>query len=107
MEEDETDVRLERYLARVGTWFIQGMCSRVLQPGVKFDYMLILEGPQGRRKSTLLATLAGDWFADTGLVLGEKDSFFAGQVFGGDEMEELPARGPPESGVHTSYLVAL
>lgn len=75
LEEDEHDAKLLKYLARVGTWFLQGMCARVQEPGVKFDYMLILEGSQGRRKSTLLATLAGEWFADTGLVLGEKDSY--------------------------------
>lgn len=77
LEEDEWDDRapLQRYLARVGTWFLQGMCARVLTPGVKFDYMLILEGATGLRKSTLLARLAGDWFADTGLVMGEKDSY--------------------------------
>jgi len=75
LEEDEHPAALERYLARAGTWFLQGMCARALTPGVKFDYMLILEGAQGLRKSTLLATLAGDWFADTGLVLGEKDSY--------------------------------
>ena len=78
MAEDEWDVRrnpLHAYLARVGTWFIQGMCARVMQPGVKFDWMLILEGRQGMRKSTLLRTLAGDYFADTGLVLGDKDSY--------------------------------
>ncbi|NNM65957.1 MAG: hypothetical protein HKL99_15360 [Burkholderiales bacterium] len=78
MDEDEWDIqrnRLHAYLARVGTWFIQGMCARVMQPGVKFDWMLILEGRQGMRKSTLLHTLAGDYFADTGLVLGDKDSY--------------------------------
>lgn len=77
LEEDEWDDRsaLQRYLARAGTWFLQGMVARVMEPGVKFDYMLILEGAQGLRKSTLLATLAGEFFADTGLVLGEKDSY--------------------------------
>lgn len=73
-EWDDAD-DLQQYLARVGTWFLQGMVARVMQPGVKFDYMLILEGAQGLRKSTLLATLAGDWFADTGLNLGDKDSY--------------------------------
>ena len=77
LEEDEWDDQdpLQRYLARVGTWFLQGMCARVIQPGCKFDWMLILEGAQGMRKSTLLRTLAGDFFADTGLVLGDKDSY--------------------------------
>ncbi len=77
LEEDEHDPRdpLQRYLARVGTFFVSAMCARVMQPGVKFDYMMILEGPQGMRKSTLLRTLAGEFFADTGLVLGDKDSY--------------------------------
>lgn len=66
---------LQQYLARAGTWFLQGMVARVMQPGIKFDYMMILEGQQGLRKSTLLSTLAGDWFADTGLNLGDKDSY--------------------------------
>jgi len=36
--------------------------------------MLILEGPQGWGKSTVAATRGGDYFADTGLVIGDKDS---------------------------------
>jgi putative DNA primase/helicase len=77
LEEDEWDDRdaLQKYLARAGTWFLQGMVARVMEPGVKFDYMLILEGGQGLRKSTLFKTLAGDYFADTGITLGDKDSY--------------------------------
>lgn len=88
LEEDEYDERdpLQQYLARVGKWFVMAMVARVLPtqtegarivrgPGTKFDYMLILEGVQGIGKSTVAATLGGDWFADTGLVLGEKDSY--------------------------------
>lgn len=78
LEEDEWDIERNprhAYLARVGTWFIQGMCARVMQPGCKFDWMLILEGQQGMRKSTLFRTLGGEYFADTGLVLGDKDSY--------------------------------
>ncbi len=85
-EYDDTDT-LQRYLARVGTFFVMAMCARVMQPGVKFDYMLILEGMQGRRKSTLLRTLAGDYFADTGLVLGDKDSY---QQLQGVWLYEIP-----------------
>lgn len=73
-EVDDKDP-LQQYLARVGTFYVMGMCARALTPGVKFDYMLILEGEQGVGKSTLFKVLAGDWFADTGLVLGDKDSY--------------------------------
>lgn len=77
MEEDEFDIDspLHRYLSRVGTWFVMAMCARVLTPGCKFDYMLILEGAQGVGKSTAARILGGDWFADSGLVLGEKDAY--------------------------------
>lgn len=79
------DPQLRRYLSRVGTWFVMAMCARVMVqrkvgplvvcgPGVKFDYMLILEGPQGWGKSTLASVLGGEHFADTGLSIGEKDS---------------------------------
>lgn len=77
LAEDEYDdaAPLQQYLARVGTWVVMAMCARVLQPGCKFDCMLILEGPQGVGKSTLAKLLGGDYFADTGLMLGDKDSY--------------------------------
>lgn len=66
---------LRRYLARVGTWFMMAIVKRIMSPGCKFDYMLVLEGSQGRYKSTLASILSCGYFADTGLVLGDKDSY--------------------------------
>lgn len=65
----------QQYLARVGTWLVMAIVARVMQPGCKFDYMMILEGGQGLGKSTMSRKLGLDWFADTGLVLGDKDSY--------------------------------
>lgn len=73
-EPEKLSRRRRAYLQRVGAWFIMGMVSRAMRPGCKFDYMPILEGEQGMRKSTVLNVLAGEWFADTGFVLGDKDS---------------------------------
>ncbi len=64
------------YSAMVGTWFLMGMVQRVLNPGCQMDYMVVLEGLQGKRKSTALRILVGrnDWFADTPIRLGDKDA---------------------------------
>jgi putative DNA primase/helicase len=77
---------LVQYLARAGQWFIMAYVARVLPvemqgsrvvrgPGTKFDYMLILEGQQGVGKSTVAGVLGGEHYADTGLTIGEKDTY--------------------------------
>lgn len=43
---------------------ICGAIRRVMEPGCKFDYVLVLEGRQGIGKSTLIRTLGKLWFAE-------------------------------------------
>lgn len=83
--------RRAQYVESVGKWFIMGMVARVLRPGCKFDYMLVLEGPQGYRKSTLGRVLAGEYFSDTHLDLGNKDSYLQLQGCWVHEFSELHA----------------
>lgn len=54
------------YARAVGTIVLVAAVRRVRQPGVKFDEMLILEGPQGGNKSSAVAVMAvcEDWFSD-------------------------------------------
>ncbi len=68
-----------RYVNNVGQWWLISAIARVMQPGCKADHVLILEGPQGIRKSTSLETLAmgREWFSDTPFELGTKDSYLA------------------------------
>lgn len=42
---------------------------------VKFDSMLVLEGPQGCGKSTVVSIIGGEWAADTAFNLDSKDSY--------------------------------
>lgn len=65
------------YVRLVSRFFLIGMIARVMKPGVKFDYCLVLEGPQGKGKSTIARILGGDWYGDTDLDLSNKDSMAA------------------------------
>jgi putative DNA primase/helicase len=64
------------YTAAVGRVTLIGAVARVYDPGCKFDTVMILQGPQGSFKSTMLSELVGrdEWFTDHISDIGGKDA---------------------------------
>ncbi len=48
--------------------------TRVMQPGAKFDNMVIISGAQGIGKSTFFAILGGEWFSDSLMTFEGKEA---------------------------------
>lgn len=62
---DYLGVQWSDYSCAVGRAWLISACARAIQPGCKADHCLILEGPQGRGKSSALRALAGsEYFTD-------------------------------------------
>ncbi len=93
-----------RYSSAVGKRWLISAVARIMRPGCKADCCLILEGPQGIKKSTALKMLAGDWFADEIADLGSKDA--AMQTFGVwiIELAELDAMSRAETSKIKAFM---
>ena len=70
---DYLGVEDNEYSRFVGRMTLAGACARIDKPGVKYDYMLILEGEQGIGKSEALKALGGQWFTEMSLTERSKD----------------------------------
>lgn len=53
------------YTRQVTRKMLLAAVARLYRPGCKFDQMLVLVGPQGAGKSSLLAKLGREWFSDS------------------------------------------
>lgn len=58
------------YTRAVARKMLVAAIARVYQPGVKFDSVVVLNGPQGIGKSSFFAKLGGKWFSDS-LTIGD------------------------------------
>ena len=58
------------YTRAVARKMLVAAIARVYQPGIKFDSVVVLNGPQGMGKSSFFAKLGGKWFSDS-LTIGD------------------------------------
>lgn len=63
--------------------------ARVYEPGIKFDYMVVTIGAQGKGKSSLLHDLGKQWFSDTLDSVTGKEAYIQIQGAWIIEMAEL------------------
>lgn len=94
------------YHRAVGPKWMIAAVARVMSPGCKVDCVPILEGKQGIGKSTALAALAGEWFCDTPIVVGDREAY---QTIRGRwvvELSELDSLSRAEVSATKAFLSA-
>ncbi|GGF29063.1 hypothetical protein GCM10011611_38920 [Aliidongia dinghuensis] len=84
-------------------WMISAV-ARAMRPGCKADCALILEGPQGLKKSTVAKVLGGDWFTDNIGKMGERDSIMRAMPFWIVEIAELDGMNRAEVDTVKAFL---
>lgn len=81
------------YTIQVGRMWLISAVARIMHPGCKADYMLVLEGDQGIKKSTALEVLCSQkWFCDHTPDLHNKDAqmqIFGSWIFEWSELDAL------------------
>ncbi len=97
---------VEPYLSEVSRKFLVAMVKRVFEPGCQWDYILVLQGDQGKMKSTMARALAGDrWFMDNLPDLKDKDAMLNLQGKWLIELGELNHVKRADYGLVKAYLI--
>jgi hypothetical protein len=99
-----SDANPNEYAMAVGEKFLISAIARIMVPGCKVDYVLVLEGAQGIGKSTVARILGGEWFTDQLSEMGSKDA--AMQVCGVwiVELSELGTLGRSETAREKAFI---
>lgn len=93
------------YVRAVAAKWLIAAVQRVMEQGCQADYTLVLEGGQGKRKSSALRALSDPWFSDDLEGIGTKDSAMQLQGFWIVEIAELDAFRKAEMTTIKAWLV--
>ena len=61
------------YIRAIARKMMVAAIARIYEPGIKFDSVVVLNGPQGMGKSSFFAKLGGKWFSDSLTISDMKD----------------------------------
>lgn len=75
--------------------------ARIYEPGIKFDSILVLNGPQGMGKSTFFAILGGRWYSDSLSIADMRDKTAAEKLQGYWILEISEMNGIKKTDVET------
>jgi len=89
------------YVRAVSRKTLVAAVARVMNPGVKFDSIPVLNGGQGIGKSTLIARLGRDWFSDSLSIADMKDKTAAEKLQGNWILELSEMAGIKKMDVET------
>ena len=93
-----------KYTRTVTRKHLVAAVARVFKPGCKFDYVVVLSGPQGIGKSTLLNALSRGWFCDSLQRVDTKDAYEQLRGAWLIELSELSATKKAESEAVKQFL---
>ncbi len=97
------DTEYTRKVARL--LFCSGV-ARIYAPGQKYDYLVVLIGPQGISKSTFARIMGVNWFSDSLKIIDMKDKTAAEKLLGVwvVEISEMDGFGKVDSNTIKSFL---
>ena len=82
-------VQYTPYVRAVTRKTLVAAVARIYEPGIKFDSVLVLNGPQGCGKSTFFAKLGKEWYSDSLTISDMKDGKTAAEKLQGYWLLEL------------------
>lgn len=96
----------EEYTRAVTRKVFIAAVARVMKPGIKFDWMLVLNGAPGIGKSTIIRRLASEWFNDSLRLSDAKDKTAAEKMQGYWILEigELAGMSKVEENILKNFL---
>lgn len=92
------------YTRAVARKSLTAAVARAMQPGIKYDYMPILAGPQGLGKSTFLRLLGKTWYSDSLTTFEGKEACEMIQGIWINEVGELTGMSKSESNAVKQFL---